>query len=130
VKTRPRASSCLAVILLAASLPLFAHHGSAGYDTDKVVTITGTVTRFDWSNPHCVLYVDHKNESGEVEHWALEMGAPVHMTRVGWTRNSIKPGDQVAADTHPAKNGATVGITGMQSAVLKVVVNGVALPTK
>lgn len=112
------------------ALPAYAHHGTSGYDTGKVVTITGTATRFDWSNPHCVLYIDSKNAQGEIEHWALEMGAPVHMTRVGWTRHSIKPGDQVAADTHPAKNGATVGITASQSSVLKVVVNGSPLPVK
>ncbi len=123
------------ILYITLALPLlclaaFAHHGTSGYDTGKVVTVTGTATRFDWSNPHCVLYIDSKNAQGEIEHWALEMGAPIHMTRAGWTRHSIKPGDQVAADTHPAKNGATVGITASQSSVLKVVVNGSPLPVK
>ena len=120
----------VAPLLVWLAVPALAHHGTAGYQTDKVVTVTGIATRFDWSNPHCVLYIDHKNAQGEIEHWALEMGAPIHMTRAGWTRHSIKPGDQVAADTHPAKNGATVGITASQSSVLKVVVNGSPLPVK
>lgn len=129
-----RALSGFAALFLFAILPLalptFAHHGTAGYDMDKVITVKGKVTEWDWVNPHCVIYVDAKADSGDVQHWALELGAPQHMIRSGWSKNSIKVGDEIAAETHPAKNGATVGTTGMQSSVLKVVVNGVALTTK
>jgi hypothetical protein len=110
--------------------PALAHHGTAGYSMDKVVALNGTVTKFDWNNPHCIIYMDAKRENGDVEHWVLELGAPVHMMRVGWTKTSLKPGDQILAETHPAKNGATVGATGMQSSVLKVIVNGQTLPTQ
>lgn len=121
-----------AVILavLAAGHTADAHHGTAGYDMQKVITVKGTVTEFDWTNPHCVIYVDSKGENGDVQHWVLELGAPQHMIRSGWSKNSVKAGDDIAAETHPAKNGATVGTTGMQSSVLKVVVNGTALSTK
>ena len=129
-----RALSGFATLFLFAILPLalpaFAHHGTAGYDMDKVITVKGKVTEWDWVNPHCVIYVDAKADNGDVQHWALELGAPQHMIRSGWSKNSIKVGDEIAAETHPAKNGATVGTTGMQSSVLKVVVNGVALTTK
>lgn len=108
----------------------FAHHGTAGYDMDKVVTLTGTVTAFEWFNPHAVIEMDVKSENGEVRHWLLELASPIHMTRIGWNKNSMKPGDQITADTHPAKNGAPVGTTGVQYNVLKVIINGVPLPTR
>lgn len=120
----------LACFLILFVVPARAHHGTAGYDMTKVITVKGTVTKFEWSNPHCVIYVDAKDENGQVQSWTLELGAPTHMMRSGWSKTSIKPGDEIAADTHPAKNGAPVGTTGMQSSVLKVVVNGVALSTK
>ena len=119
----------LAIALLSSQCS-YAHHGTAGYDMQKVITVKGTVTEFDWTNPHCVIYVDAKADNGEVQHWVLELGAPQHMIRSGWSKNSVKVGDDIAAETHPAKNGATVGTTGMQSSVLKVVVNGVPLSTK
>lgn len=130
MKGRPFLAFALAVALSSASHTSYAHHGTAGYDMQKVITVKGTVTEFDWTNPHCVIYVDAKAENGDLQHWVLELGAPQHMVRSGWTRSSVKVGDAIAAETHPAKNGATVGTTGMQSSVLKVVVNGVALSTK
>jgi Family of unknown function (DUF6152) len=128
----------LAIFALAVSLvslltfpsSLLAHHGTAGYDMDKVITLTGTVTAFEWFNPHAVIQMDVKGENGEVQHWLLELAAPIHMTRIGWNKNSMKPGDQIVADTHPAKNGAPIGTTGVQYNVLKVVINGVPLPTR
>jgi hypothetical protein len=123
-------TAAVAISFFLASNPTHAHHGTAGYDMQKVITVKGTVTEFDWTNPHCVIYVDSKADNDNVQHWVLELGAPQHMIRSGWNKNSIKAGDDIAAETHPAKNGATVGTTGMQSSVLKVVVNGVALSTK
>lgn len=120
----------LALSFSAFSSPAYAHHGTAGYDMQKVITVAGTVTEFDWTDPHCVIYVDAKADNGEVQHWVLELGAPQHMIRSGWNKHSVKVGDSIAAETHPAKNGATAGTTGMQSSVLKVVVNGVPLATK
>ncbi len=70
----------LATGLLAAG-PAFAHHGTAGYDMGKVVTLTGTVTKFDWSNPHVVVHLDAKDDSGNIQHWALELAAPLLLER-------------------------------------------------
>ena len=117
----------VAIGLLAAG-PVFAHHGTAGYDMAKVVTLTGTVTKVDWSNPHIVIYLDAKGASSDIEHWTLEFSAPLLMTRSGWTKSSVKAGDQLVAETHPAKDGAPVGISGTATFLLKFVVNGTPLP--
>lgn len=108
----------------------FAHHGVAGYDMAKTVTVHGTVTKFDWSNPHVVVYLDCKSDTGEVQHWTIEFAAPVHMVRAGWTKNAMKPGDDVMIETHPSRNGAPVGLTSTITFILKTVVNGQPLPTR
>src|SRR5580704_2527699 len=105
------------VLAAVGSLALFsgaalAHHGVAGYDLTKTVTLHGTVTKFDWSNPHIVIHMDAKNASGEMQNWTIELAAPTHMSRAGWTKNVMKPGDDIIADVHPAQNGAPVGISG------------------
>jgi uncharacterized protein DUF6152 len=110
--------------LLAAAGPAFAHHGTAGYDMDKVIILKGTVTSFNWSNPHVVLHIAVKDPPGEDKDWIIELGAPTILSRMGWTRESMKPGDDVVAETHPAKNGVTSGLSGASSTLLKFVVNG------
>jgi hypothetical protein len=101
--------SCAVVGLLVASVPLFAHHGYAAYDTDKKVTLKGTVTRFVWSNPHCMVQLDVSDESGHVMHWIAETENPSAMIRVGWTDKSLKVGDQIILTALPVKSGAPVG---------------------
>ena len=120
----------IAVSLMMAPGPIFAHHGTAGYDMAKTITLTGTVAEFDWSNPHCVIYVDVKGDNGELKHWTLELAPPSLMSRGGWTKSSLKPGDQITVETHPSKNGAPVGTSGTAGFILKVVVNGLALPVR
>ena len=126
-------SKLLVVLAVMGSLAMLAssvaaHHGVAGYDMTKTITLHGTVTKFDWSNPHVVVYVDAKNEGGELQHWTLEFAAPVHMVRAGWSKNSMKAGDDIIIETHPSRNGAPVGITSTITFILKTVVNGQALP--
>src|ERR1700694_3542856 len=106
--------------LLVNSVPLFAHHGVAGYDLTKTITLHGTVTKFDWSNPHIVVHMDAKNANGEVQNWAIELAAPTHMSRIGWTKNAMKAEDEIIADVHPAQNGAPVGISGTATFQLKI----------
>jgi uncharacterized protein DUF6152 len=91
------------------SPPLFAHHGYAAYDTDKKVTLKGTVMQWHWSNPHCLLQMDVTDESGQVVHWIAETENPSSMTRMGWTDKSIKPGEQITPTAIPVKNGRPVG---------------------
>ena len=100
----------LAVVgLVAVSVPLFAHHGSAAYDTDKKVTLKGTVTRWVWSNPHCLLQLDVTDDSGHVVRWVVETENPSTMIRIGWTEKALKPGDQVTVTALPVKSGTAVG---------------------
>jgi uncharacterized protein DUF6152 len=120
----------LAVGLFEVSIPLLAHHGVAGYDLTKTVTVHGTVTKFEWSNPHCVIHMDAKNANGEVQNWTIELAAPSLLTRMGWSKNAMKAGDEITADLHPAQNGAPVGISGTITFQLKIVVNGQPLPTR
>jgi len=106
---RFRAISFVAFALVAVSVPLFAHHGYAAYDTDRKVTLKGTVTRWIWSNPHCLLQLDVTDESGRVVHWTAETENPTAMSRVGWTDKSLKPGDQITLTALPVKSGNPVG---------------------
>ncbi|MGA7792300.1 MAG: DUF6152 family protein [Candidatus Acidiferrales bacterium] len=128
-------SKLLVVLAAVMSLVMFsgsamAHHGVAGYDMTKTITLHGTVSKFDWSNPHVVVYVDAKNEGGEMQHWTIEFASPVHMVRAGWSKSSMKTGDDITIDTHPSRNGAPVGISSTITFILKVVVNGQALPSR
>ena len=99
----------LMVGFVAFSVPLFAHHGAASFDTSKMVTVTGTVTEYIWSNPHVLVKLDAKDDSGNVAHWVVEAWNPVTQAGRGWSKNTFKPGDEVTADITPAKNNQTVG---------------------
>src|ERR1700752_5489979 len=99
----------LAASLLSVSLPLFAPHGTAVFETDKVLTMKGSVTEWDWSNPHCLLQFDIKNEGGQVVHWIAETQNPGNMVYAGWGKTSFKPGDEVTVNLYPAKNGKPFG---------------------
>ena len=101
------------------SVPLFAHHGAASFESGKTVTVKGTVTEYVWSNPHVLVKVDAKDDSGNLAHWVLEAWNPVTQTGRGWTKNTFKAGDEVSLDINPAKNGQPVGeIRG------RIVING------
>jgi Family of unknown function (DUF6152) len=65
----------------------------------KVVTLSGSVTKVDWTNPHIIVYMDAKDAAGSLQHWSLELSAPLLMQRFGWTKNSMKAGDQLVAET-------------------------------
>jgi len=95
--------------LLAASLPLEAHHGNASYDTEKTVTVKGIVTEYIWANPHVFLKVDAKDESGNAVHWVIETQNLVQQSTLGWTNTTFKAGDQVEIEVTPAKNGRPIG---------------------
>ena len=112
------------------SSPTIAHHGITNYDMKKTIVLTGTITNFEWSNPHCLAHVDVTDDSGHVSHWTLEMNSTITMSHQGWIRNSLKRGDQVIVETHPARNGAPVGITSGPGFALKVVVNGKEVPSR
>ena len=91
------------------AIPAYAHHGNASYDFDKTITLKGTVTSWLWSNPHCLLKFDVKDEKGEVQHWVTETSSPVDMLHIGWSNTVFKPGDAITIDLMPSKNGTPVG---------------------
>ena len=91
------------------SLPLFAHHGNAVYDDTKTITLKGTVTQWAWSNPHCILHLDVTDDSGQVVPWIVETENPTSMFNIGWTKTSMKPGDQVTVTAMQVKNGKPIG---------------------
>jgi len=87
--------------------PLPAHHAfSAEYDSKKQVTLKGIVTKVEWMNPHVYFYMDVTDDSGNISNWAMEMGPPNGLERSGWTRNTMKVGDEVIVDGTLAKDGA------------------------
>ena len=85
--------------------PVLAHHSPSEQDRTRVVTLTGTVTKWALINPHGLLSFDMVDEQGNVEQWTGTGGAPNHMRRVGWTAQTLKPGDKVTVIGHPYKDG-------------------------
>ena len=100
-----------AILALGAATAIQAHHSfDAEYDSRKPFTITGTVTKLDWINPHAYVYIDAKDGTGEVKNFKIEMGPPYALVRGGWKRDTIKIGDTVTVtDAAAAKDGSNGG---------------------
>src|SRR5271165_842468 len=100
-------SLTLVLAALFACAPLLAHHGEVNYDTEKVVSVKGTVTDFQFINPHVQIFLDVKDDKGEIEKWSCEARSPIMLVRVGgWDKNTIKPGDVITASGYRTKNGS------------------------
>jgi len=98
-----------AALLLMTTMRALAHHAfAAEYDENKRVTVSGTVTKFQWTNPHAWLYVDGKDESGKVSSWSFEMGSPNGLVHRGWRKAELKKGDEVTVEGYGAKDGSDV----------------------
>ncbi|HEY3824306.1 MAG TPA: DUF6152 family protein [Bryobacteraceae bacterium] len=101
------AVAAAAVGLVFSALPLLAHHSfAAEYDASKPITVTGSVTKVEWMNPHARFYVDVKGENGKVTNWNFELGAIPVLLKQGWKKDSLKVGDQVTVDASRAKDGS------------------------
>jgi hypothetical protein len=116
----------LAMSLTMGAFPTLGHHGNAAYDMEKVVPLKATITGFEFGNPHVQIFFDTKDEDGKVLHWNCEGTNPAMLSRIGWTRTTLKPGDQVTLYIHPNKNPEiTVGLM-----VKVVLANGQVLDSK
>jgi hypothetical protein len=98
--------------LLLGTLPALAHHSfAAEYDEKKPVKVTGIVKKVEWTNPHSRMYLDVKDATGKVTTWNFEFGSPNHLFRAGWTRNTVKEGDQITVEGWAAKDGTNLAQT-------------------
>ena len=97
--------------LLAAGIPLSAHHGDAAYSETPMEMKGCVVTEYSWINPHSLIKFDYKTAKGEVQRWTMEIGSPPSMTLLGWSRTTLRPGDVITAYVYQAKSGAMVGRT-------------------
>jgi hypothetical protein len=87
--------------------PVLAHHGRSNYDVSSTATVKGVVTEFEWINPHALIHLDATDDNGKVEKWIAETNSPNILNRQGWTKNTVKPGDQITLVGHRVKGGAS-----------------------
>ena len=95
---------------VASAPPARAHHSQSEFDLRAKIEVDGTVTKLEWKSPHGRLYVDVKNEKGEVESWNFELPSPNTLMRRGWKRDALQPGDRVKVGASPARNFPAIGI--------------------
>ena len=102
-----RMISLLACASLVVAAPVLAHHSFAGeYDSTKPITLSGKVTKVEWTNPHARFYLDVKGDDGATTNWNLELASPNVLVRQGWTRSSLKFGDEITVSGSAAKDGS------------------------
>ena len=106
---RLRTKVLLALSFLTVSVSTFAHHSQAVYDENKLITITGVVSKFEWTNPHVLIFLDVKDEKGNVEEWVAFSGSPSMQVReAGWNSEEFKPGETITIKGFPQKDGRRI----------------------
>src|SRR5258706_14048703 len=93
----------VAAALALLAVPLSAHHSTAMYEMANPTTISGTVKRFEWTNPHAFIYLDVKDDKGNSTEWEIELMSLNHLRSYGWIRTTVKPGEQITCTGGPAK---------------------------
>jgi uncharacterized protein DUF6152 len=94
------------LVVFLAEAPALGHHSTAPYDLIHGTVVNGSVTKFDWENPHAHIYLDVTGEENAIEHWIIELESPVHLRRLGWTKDTVKSGDRITVTGGRAKNGS------------------------
>ena len=98
----------LSLVLFALSVPVSAHHGGSAYDNSTLTTLTGTITDFQFIQPHPLIYLDVKDDNGNVTKWYVEMTAPNHLVHYGWNGRKLHAGQVIKVSGQAAKNGTKV----------------------
>lgn len=109
MRTHILSISLLMFAILTCSLPAAAHHGNAAFENSKLLSVKANVTGWIWANPHCIMRFDVKDQNNNVVHWTAELNNPPEMVRNGWSKQSLKIGDEVTVFMVQAKNGNPVG---------------------
>lgn len=102
-------AAILAIAMTATPLPLLAHHSYSAFEMQKEISITGTVKRMDWTNPHTWLWVDVPSDKRGVDTWGIEGMSPNFLSRRGWTKSTLKPGDRITVVISPLRDGSFGG---------------------
>lgn len=100
-----RLAGCAALLFMLAASAM-AHHARSEYDLSRTISMKATVTRVDWSNPHALIYFDVTDSGGNVQNWSAITGGPGRLQRVGWTSQTLKPGDTITITGNPQKSAA------------------------
>ncbi len=106
---RTKLAACAAAFMLTTATAIAHHSFAAEFDANRPINLKGVVTKIEWANPHTYFYVDVADTSGKVANWGIEIGSPNALTRLGWTRNTLKVGDTVTVEGSQAKDGALIG---------------------
>jgi hypothetical protein len=109
VTSKFREASLASIGLLLLALPLLAHHSFTMFDMSKSLTLSGTITDFQWTNPHVYIEIDVPDAKGTVSHWSIEMGSPSILLQSGWKFSSLHKGDKATLVINPLKNGQSGG---------------------
>jgi hypothetical protein len=105
MKRRLHFPYAVAIALCVATTSLVAHHGAAAYALEEPITLSATITKFDWRSPHALISFDAAGDDGAVEHWVAETAGLVILVRAGWDRHALEPGDQATIVGFRAANG-------------------------
>ena len=103
---RAGAAVVVACLVFLFAPPARAHHSGAMFDMSHLITVTGVVTKVEWTNPHTFMYVNIKNDKGVVEEWAIEVNSPNFLRHNGWTSTTVNAGDTITCTGAPAKSGS------------------------
>jgi hypothetical protein len=106
---RSQVFCAVSALVIFAPSPVFAHHSFTMFDMTKKMTLVGTVTTFEWTNPHSYIEIDVPDEQGAIKHWSIEMGSPSILQQSGWKFSSLKKGDKTTLIISPLKNGKPGG---------------------
>jgi Family of unknown function (DUF6152) len=121
----PLSMAMMAAGLLALAAPVWAHHSFTMFDMTKRITLTGTITSFEWTNPHAYIEIDVPDEKGAVKHYSIELGSPSILMQSGWKFSTIKAGDKLTLIINPLKSGQNGGfLSQVTLADGKVLFNG------